>query len=57
MSYWPPSCGVCTPRHFINSISPGNTSAGGNQFVLTVNGSDFRRDSLVSWNGSFRVTS
>jgi hypothetical protein len=25
--------------------------------VLTVNGSDFRRDSLVSWNGSFRVTS
>ena len=50
------SCGVCTPRYFINSISPGNTSAGGNQFVLTVKGSDFRRDSLVSWNGSFRVT-
>ena len=50
------SCGVCTPRPFINSISPGNTTAGGNQFMLTVNGSDFRRDSLVSWNGSFRVT-
>src|SRR5205809_700356 len=50
------SCGVCAPRPFISSISPGNTTAGGNQFVLTVNGNDFRRDSLVSWNGSFRVT-
>jgi hypothetical protein len=37
--------------HFAN-----NTTAGGNQFVLTVNGSDFRHDSSVSWNGSFRIT-
>jgi hypothetical protein len=50
------SCGVCSPPPFINSISPNNTPAGGNQFVLTVNGSDFRHDSAVSWNGSLRVT-
>jgi hypothetical protein len=51
------SCGTCGLRPFITSISPNSTPAGGNQFLLTVNGSDFRRDSMVSWNGSFRVTS
>jgi hypothetical protein len=50
------SCGVCSPPPFISSISPSHTTARGNQFVLTVNGSDFRHDSSVSWNGSFRVT-
>ena len=50
------SCGVCPPPPFISSISPNNTTAGGNQFVLTVNGSDFRHDSSVSWNGSLLVT-
>ncbi len=50
------SCGVCAPRPFISSISPGIATAGGIQFVLTVNGNDFRRDSLVNWNGSSRVT-
>jgi IPT/TIG domain len=50
------SCGVCSPPPFVSSISPNNTTAGGNQFVLTVNGSDFRHDSSVSWNGSLRVT-
>src|SRR6266851_10067859 len=50
------SCGVCSPPPLISSISPNNTAAGGNQFVLTVNGNDFRHDSTVSWNGSFRVT-
>ncbi len=51
------SCGTCSPRPFISSIAPNSTAAGGTQFLLTVNGSNFRRDSLVSWNGSFRVTS
>jgi hypothetical protein len=51
------SCGTCNPRPFISSIAPNSTAAGGNQFLLTVKGSNFRRDSLVSWNGSFRVTS
>jgi hypothetical protein len=50
------SCGVCSPSPFISSISPNNITAGGNQFVLTVNGRDFRHDSSVSWNGSFRIT-
>ena len=49
------SCGVCA-KPFINSISPNVAAAGGDQFLLTVNGSDFRRDSSVSWNGSLRVT-
>jgi hypothetical protein len=51
------SCGTCNPRPFISSIAPNSTTAGGNQFLLTVNGGNFRRDSLVSWNGSFLVTS
>jgi hypothetical protein len=50
------SCGACAPKPFINSFSPNVATAGGNQFLLTVNGSDFRRDSMVSWNGSLRVT-
>lgn len=51
------SCGTCNPPPFIISIATNSTTAGGNQFLLTVNGGNFRRDSLVSWNGSFRVTS
>jgi hypothetical protein len=51
------SCGTCGLRPFVSSISPNSTPAGGNPFLLTINGSDFRPDSLVSWNGSFRVTS
>jgi hypothetical protein len=42
--------------HSLNSISPNVATAGSNQFLLTVNGMDFRRDSIVSWNGSLRVT-
>jgi len=51
------SCGTCGPRPFIRSIAPNTATAGGNQFLLIVNGGNFRRDSLVRWNGSFRVTS
>jgi len=50
------SCGTCPPAPSIASISPSRASAGGSQFLLTVNGNDFRRDSVVSWNGSFRLT-
>jgi len=51
------SCGVCPPpAPTISSISPSSATVGGNQFLLTVNGSDFRRDSVVSWNVSFRLT-
>src|SRR5215469_8153367 len=51
------SCGVCVPRPSIRGISPNSATAGGNSFLLSVNGNDLRRDSMVSWNGSFRVTS
>jgi IPT/TIG domain len=51
------SCGICAPAPSITSISPSSATEGGSQFLLTVNGNDFRRDSVVSWNGSFRVTS
>jgi hypothetical protein len=50
------SCGTCPPFPSVTSVSPNGATAGGNQFLLTVNGNDFRRDSLVSWNSSFRVT-
>ena len=49
------SCGVRRPS--ISGISPRSATAGGNSFLLSVDGSDFRLDSAVSWNGSFRVTS
>jgi len=41
----------------VTSVSPSSATAGDLQFLLTVNGDDFRRNSEVSWNGSFRVTS
>jgi hypothetical protein len=50
------SCGTCPPSPSIASISPTSTTAGGNEFLLTFNGNGFRRDSVVSWNTSFRVT-
>jgi IPT/TIG domain len=50
------SCGVCQPPPLITSISPSNMTTGGDQFVLTVNGNEFRSSSSVSWNGSLRVT-
>jgi hypothetical protein len=50
------SCGTCRPFPSVTSVFPGSATAGGSQFLLTVNGNDFRRDSAVSWNGSFRAT-
>jgi len=46
----------CPPAPSVTSLSPSSATAGGNQFVLTVNGDDFRRNSLVVWNGSAQVT-
>ena len=43
------SCGVCVPRPSISGILPNSTTAGGNNFLLTIG--------VVSWNGSLRVTS
>jgi hypothetical protein len=50
------SCGTCPPFPSITSISSASATARGSQFLLTVNGDDFRHDSVVNWNGSFVVT-
>lgn len=50
------SCGTCSPAPSITSVLPSNVAAGANQFLLTVNGNDFGPESVVSWNGSSRVT-
>ncbi len=50
-------CGSCTLQPVMTSISPSSANAGGPQFVLTVNGSDFVRGAQVNWNGAARVTS
>jgi trimeric autotransporter adhesin len=50
------SCGTCPPVPSVTSLSPASASAGGSQFLLTINGDDFRHDSEVNWNGSFVVT-
>ena len=40
----------------ITTINPNNASAGGADFMLTVNGQNFVSDSVVRWNGSPRPT-
>jgi hypothetical protein len=50
------ACAICDPAPVIDSISPMSATAGGSQFLLTVNGRDFERGARVSWNGSFRAT-
>ena len=50
------SCGTCNRRGVITSISPNSATVGGDQFVLTVNGSDFLPNSRVVWNGFPVVT-
>ncbi|HXZ31239.1 MAG TPA: IPT/TIG domain-containing protein [Terriglobales bacterium] len=50
------SCGPCNRRGVITSISPDSTTVGGDQFVLTVNGSYFVPHSRVIWNGFPVVT-
>lgn len=50
------SCGTCPPFPSITSLSPASATDGGSEFLLTVNGNDFRHDSVVNWSGSFRVT-
>jgi hypothetical protein len=50
------SCGTCPPWPSITSVSLSGSTAGVSQFLLTVNGNDFQHNSVVSWNGSFQVT-
>lgn len=50
------SCGTCPTVPSITSLSPASATAGRSQFLMTVNGDDFRHDSVVNWNGSFVLT-
>jgi hypothetical protein len=43
------------PIHYVQ-LAPASATAGGSQFLLTVNGDDIRHDSVANWNGSFVVT-
>ncbi|MFA6365253.1 MAG: dockerin type I domain-containing protein [Candidatus Paceibacterota bacterium] len=50
------SVSTANPVPTTTSISPTSTTAGGSQFTLTVNGTNFVTNSLVYWNGSARTT-
>ena len=40
----------------IAQLAPPNTAAGGQAFMLTVDGTNFSASSKVNWNGSARTT-
>jgi N-acetylneuraminic acid mutarotase len=44
------------PTPTLTTISPSSTTAGGAAFTLTINGTNFTGASVVSWNGSPRIT-
>src|SRR5512146_1157046 len=61
-----PGCGTSGPATFtincaggvpmITSLDPASVVAGSPDFTLTVNGTNFRPDSIVRWGGSDRAT-
>jgi len=44
------------PIPYISYLTPYSATAGGAQFTLTVNGSNFSSSSVVRWNGTARTT-
>ena len=48
-----PSAGVVPA---ISELSPDNAKAGGADFTLTVNGSNFNSNAVVKWNGTAQTT-
>jgi IPT/TIG domain len=51
------SCGGCPAMPSVSSISPNSAIAGGDGFVLTVNGGSFSSNAVVVWDGSPLTTS
>jgi hypothetical protein len=47
---------INNPLPATTSLSPAAAAAGGTDFVLTVNGSNFNASSVVRWNGVDRIT-
>lgn len=52
---WPSVTAIATPS--TTSISPSSASVGDPAFTLTVNGSDFANNSVITWNGTDKATS
>ncbi|HWQ34347.1 MAG TPA: IPT/TIG domain-containing protein [Blastocatellia bacterium] len=50
------SSGQQAPAPAITSLSPNSATAGGVQFTLTINGTDFQSGAVVRWNGQNRTT-
>jgi len=46
------SFAVKNPVPVVSSLSPGQAGVGGHDFVMTVNGNDFVKGSVVRWNDS-----
>jgi hypothetical protein len=53
----PAVCCSCPSTPSVSSLSPSSATAGGDGFVLTVNGSNFNSSSVVTWNGTSVTTS
>lgn len=51
-----PDAITATPAPSVTTISPAAVTAGGAQFVLTVNGSDFQNGAVVTVGGQDRTT-
>ena len=51
------SCGGCPATPSVSSISPSSAAAGGDGFVLTINGGSFSSNAVVVWDGSPLTTS
>ncbi|HTC46890.1 MAG TPA: IPT/TIG domain-containing protein [Candidatus Aquilonibacter sp.] len=47
----------CPSTPSLTSISPSSATAGGVGFVLTINGSNFNSNSVVTWNGASQTMS
>jgi hypothetical protein len=47
---------INNPLPVVDEIYPNAVTAGGPDSVLTINGADFARDSVVRWNGAERET-
>ncbi len=52
----PQTFAINNPVPAVSTLAPTSTQAGGAQFTLTVNGSNFINSSVVRWNGSDRAT-
>lgn len=47
---------VNNPIATLGSLNPGSATAGGSDFILIINGSEFVNGSVAQWNGMDRVT-